>query len=131
MKKLFLFTLLASFLALSAQSKSRPYRLVALGTLPGDVMGLAIDINNLGQVVGRSGSWNPGCDTGECSAVLWDHGTITDLGALAEPGSGLGGAFGINDRAQIVGFALDVLGQAALWTWDFRIWRGESSGKAP
>jgi len=115
MKKLFLFTLIATVLALSAQSHSLQYRLIELGTLPGDDMGLAIGINNLGQVVGRSGSWNPGCDTGECNAVLWDNGTITDLGML--DGHDYSEALAINNQGEIVGLSgSSVLGpHAVLW----------------
>ena len=118
MKKLFLFTLLASVLVLSAQAKSAPYRLVALGTLPGDVMGLAIDINEGGQIVGRSGNWNPGCDTGECNAVLWDHGTITDLDML--PGHDYSEAWAINDQGEIVGLSSSSTSgsRAVLWGHD-------------
>jgi probable HAF family extracellular repeat protein len=114
MKKLFLFTLLAAVLALSAQSQSAPYRLIELGTLPGDVQSLAFDINNPGQIVGRSGNWDPGCETGKCTAVLWDNGTITDLGML--PGDDYSEARAINNQGKIVGLSGTSTGvHAVLW----------------
>jgi uncharacterized membrane protein len=136
-----------------------------LGTLPGHNYSEAVGINERGQIMGLSGMWTDGCNTGQCNAVLWengtimdlgipmtawglpsginnrgqivfasfqsylvghgsfnravlwDKGTITDMGALVDGGSGLGGAFGNNDRGQIVGFAIDTdSGGAALWT---------------
>lgn len=96
MKKLFLFTLLAAVLALSAQSQSAPYRLIGLGALPGHDASGASDINNPGQIVGSSGPWD-----GAHHAVLWDNGTITDLGTLA--GDEYSGARAINNRGEIVG----------------------------
>jgi probable HAF family extracellular repeat protein len=73
-------------------------------------------INNRGQIVFASvQEYIPGWP-GFNRAILWDNGTITDLGALAAPGSGMSTAFGINDRGQIVGGAVDADGNAALWT---------------
>jgi uncharacterized membrane protein len=72
-------------------------------------------INDRGQIVFASFQSYLSAD-GFNRPVLWDNGTITDLGALADPSSGLGGAFGNNNRGQIVGFAVDVVGGAALWT---------------
>jgi probable HAF family extracellular repeat protein len=95
--------LLAAVLPLSAQSQSDPYRLIDLGTLPGDVQSLALDINDRGQVVGRSGNWDPGCETGECTAVLWENGTVTDLGTL--PDHDYSEARAINNQGEIVGLA--------------------------
>jgi probable HAF family extracellular repeat protein len=68
-----------------------------LPTFPGDPDGFAIAINDKGQAVGQ---------TGDCKssfhAVLWDHGTVSDLGNLGElqlaPQD-------INNQAQVVGFA--------------------------
>ena len=99
--------LLAAVLPLSAQSRSQsdPYRLIDLGTLPGDVASGALDINDRGQVVGRSGMGGPGCDTLECNgnAVLWDKGTITDLGTL--PNHDYSEARAINNQGEIVGLS--------------------------
>ncbi len=76
----------------------------ALPPLPGDSSGSAMAINDRGQIVGISGI----CDRafGRFSArhaVLWDHGTVTDLGNLG--GVAWNTATAINDRGDIVGFA--------------------------
>ena len=69
----------------------------------GYVSNLALAINNAGVIVGQT--WPP-LDAGEeTRALLWQGGTVTDLGA--------GAANDINDAGQIVG-TLDGLG-AALW----------------
>jgi probable HAF family extracellular repeat protein len=74
-----------------------------LGTLPGDAASSTGGINDKGQVVGAS------CTTveGNCSAFLWQNGVMTDLNTLIPHGSPLFlfGAFDINSRGQIVGFA--------------------------
>src|SRR5262249_40309408 len=67
-----------------------------LGTLPGDCGSLAWAINARGQVVGASHN----CDTDVFEVVLWENGSITDLGvATPEPTN-------INDRGEIEGVAL-------------------------
>ncbi len=73
-----------------------------LGTLPGDVLSMAEDINAQGQVVGIS------CDAdGNCRAFLWDHGVMMGLNSLIPPGSPLyltyGG--GIDNQGEIAGSA--------------------------
>jgi probable HAF family extracellular repeat protein len=78
--------------------------MIDLGTLPGDTLSYAFGINNLGQVVGQS------CDpSGNCRAVLWQNGVMTDLNALISPSSSLYLiiAISINDRGEIVGQAFD------------------------
>lgn len=75
-----------------------------LPPLPGDSTSAATAINGRGQVVGISGE----CDVAvgrrsATHAVLWERGTVTDLGSL-------GGAFwhtpmAINDRGDVVGFS--------------------------
>ncbi len=107
MKKLILFILLAAVLAFSAQSQSPPYRLIDLGTLPGDDASGAFDINNLGQIVGSSGPLWGG------HAVLWENGTITDLGTL--PLDDYSWARAINERGQIVGGSTGEYPHAVLW----------------
>jgi probable HAF family extracellular repeat protein len=72
-----------------------PYSITDLGTLGGGQSN-AVDINNLGQVVGSSRI--PGYPL--THAFLYSNGTMTDLGSL---GAGSSGAAGINDTGQIVG----------------------------
>ncbi len=57
----------------------------------------ANDINNLGQIVGSSGN-----GISSDIAVLWDNGTIIELGNIPE-GNNDNAAFAINDVGQIVG----------------------------
>ena len=59
---------------------------------------VANDINNRGQIVGTA---KP--PTGPSHAVLWENGTIRDLGNLGGPDTEASQAFAINDRGQIVG----------------------------
>ncbi len=75
-----------------------------LPTLLGDPDSAATAINDQGQVVGISGT----CDVavGAFSAehaVLWQKGTVTDLGNLG--GAGWNTPIAINNRGQIVGFS--------------------------
>ena len=82
----------------------RSARTTELPPLPGDSTSAATAINAQGQVVGISGE----CDVAvgrrsATHAVLWDRGTVTDLGSL-------GGAFwhtpmAINNRGEVVGFS--------------------------
>jgi probable HAF family extracellular repeat protein len=85
-----------------------------LGDLPGEPQFTnAFGINNLGQVVGHSGTPVGG------RAFLWTNGVMTDLGDL--PGGSDGSiAFDINDKGQVVG-----LGEAATGMRAF-IWEGGS-----
>jgi len=82
-----------------------------LPPFPGDSDAIAGAINDEGQVTGVSGT---------CSAilhgVLWDHGTVSDLGNL---GGSLTSPFDINNPGQVVGFATllgDTNQHAFLWT---------------
>jgi probable HAF family extracellular repeat protein len=80
-----------------------------LGTLPGGAYSQATAINNQGWVVGRSAK--PGdVDHG----VMWQDGTIIDLGKLAGISAGVND---VNDLGQVVGSApISVYGAAAfLW----------------
>lgn len=83
-------------------------KMTDLGTLsPYGGMSLATAINSLGQVVGISDT-----ESGMPNhAFLYQNGTLFDLNKLAPVGGGsiLTGAFGINDRGQIIsqGFNLD------------------------
>ncbi len=62
----------------------------------------AVDINNLGQIVGRAQVNGVNSDFG----FLWDNGTMYNVKDLVDPGSGwvLTSAQAINDKGQIVGF---------------------------
>jgi probable HAF family extracellular repeat protein len=94
-----------------------------LPLLPGDTVGFALGINDLGQVVGSSGSC---ANTGVTAvgllygphAVLWEYGSATDLGNLG--GKMMGKACAINNRGEVAGFS-DVPDGAVhsfLWTRD-------------
>ena len=83
-------------------------KIINLGTLPGDCLSSATDINAQGQVVGVS------CDDSyNCHAFLWEKGIgMIDLNSLittGSPGSSLvlTGADGINDFGWIAGTAVD------------------------
>ena len=69
-----------------------------LGVLPGGNDSVALGINNSGQVVGRSSSFD-----GD-RAVLWEAGNIASLGILPD-GSGRSQATAINDAGQITGWS--------------------------
>ena len=75
-----------------------------LAPLPGDTASSATAINDLGQVVGISGS----CDraVGRFSArraVLWDHGQAIDLGSLG--GVAWVTPMALNEQGVVVGFS--------------------------
>ena len=76
-----------------------------LGTLPGDFLSFAVNINSKGRVVGLS------CDMdGNCRGVLWQNGVMTDLNTLIPAGSDLFllEADDVNDRGQIAGLAFQI-----------------------
>lgn len=87
------------------------YSFVLLTSL-GGTNSAAYDINNGGQVAGLSSlAGNP-----STHAVLWDYGTIKDLGHLnTHSGSQ---AYGINDAGQVVGRSLDTTGSMTATLWD-------------
>jgi probable HAF family extracellular repeat protein len=79
-------------------------RMTDLGTLPGDQQSAAVAINRRGQVTGVSVDGE-----GNITGFLWQRGRMYDLNDLIPTGSPyyvLHG-FGINDRGQIVGFAVN------------------------
>jgi probable HAF family extracellular repeat protein len=93
-------------------------RPIALGALPSSVgYSEAADVNNLGQVVGRSLM-----DSVRSHATLWERGRIIDLGTL--PGDDHSMAFAINDRSQIVGLSGNV-GQSTqrAFLWEHGVMR--------
>lgn len=73
--------------------------IIDLGTLEGHTYSDATDINNLGQVVGRSHLSGAYSDT---RAFLYSDGTMTGLGSLNNPDRG-SEPMAINDSGQIVG----------------------------
>jgi len=83
-----------------------------LSPLPGDTVGIAFAINDMGQVVGISGRCGntliPGFAAGP-HAVLWESdGSVHDLGSLGGTSNpkmlGVGnGAYAINNRGEVVG----------------------------
>ncbi len=74
-----------------------------LGTLSGDTLSEALDINDRGQVVGVS------CSAGfaSCRVFLWQDGEMKDLNSLIPDDSALHliSAGGINDKGEITGQA--------------------------
>ena len=96
-----------------------------LNTYPGDTDGVAAFINDHGQAVGASGtctSFNPnsGLYLVEDHALLWENGTVTDLGNLGGSGGIAGNhACAINNRGQVVGhseLADETTFHGFLWT---------------
>ena len=84
--------------------------MIDLGSFVGG-QAAADDVNGTGSVVG----WSTNA-TGVRHPFLWEDGVMTDLGGL--PGYGEGGATGINDAGQVVGWARaapDGYAHAFLW----------------
>ena len=75
-----------------------------LGTLPGTFDSVAYGVNDNGQVVGASGS----------RAVLWEKGTVTDLGDL---GGGFAVATGINNAGKVCGYSYTAAGALRVFVW--------------
>jgi probable HAF family extracellular repeat protein len=88
-----------------------------LPTSSGNPEGMAYAINDSGQVVGASGSCAPfsvltGLYMQPLHALLWEPGTVTDLGSLGGTGQGNGIIpHGINNQGQVVGYS-DLKGNA-------------------
>jgi probable HAF family extracellular repeat protein len=96
-----------------------------LVTLDGDRDGVAFAINDNGQVAGASGqcsAFNPNLLVNllPLHALLWEKGTVTDLGNLGGTGQGFGNyALNLNNHGHVIG-ASDLPGDANfhafLWT---------------
>lgn len=89
-----------------------------LPLVAGDASGAAIAANDRNQVVGESGMCGSGIGLGPIPvhAVLWQNGTITDLGNLGGAVNNI--AYAINESGQIVGASDlqgDNTGHAFLW----------------
>jgi probable HAF family extracellular repeat protein len=78
--------------------------LTDLGTLPEGVSSFAYYISDNGLIIGGSenGRFDPNVGTPEFHAVLWNAGTLTDLGTLGGTSSL---ATGVNDAGQVTGAA--------------------------
>ena len=96
-----------------------------LPTLGGDPDGVAMAINDNGQVAGASGTCAPFNQNTLLNiqpnhALLWETGTVTDLGNLGGTAKGFGNlSFNINNQGQVIGVS-GVRGDANfhgfLWT---------------
>jgi len=82
-----------------------------LGSFGGN-MTEALDINNAGQIVGRSET-----SSGQLGAFLWENGIINALPTLGGGVQDMATAKAINELGQIVGFSSSSLGglHASLW----------------
>jgi probable HAF family extracellular repeat protein len=104
-----------------------PHQVRELAPLPGDSVGMAFWINEVGQAVGGSGSCADSILPGPAvtpHAVLWENGKVIDMGNLggtvntSVPGIGTI-ALSINNRGQAVGAAAlagNTAGHAFLWS---------------
>jgi len=97
----------------------------ALRTFPGDTDGVALAINDNGQVAGASGECAPFnqqllVNLQPLHALLWEKGKMTDLGNLGGTGHGFGIiALNLNSKGQVVGNSDrpgDTTNHAFLWT---------------
>ncbi len=96
-----------------------------LRTFHGDTDGVALAINDNGQIAGASGdcaAFNPQLliPLQPLHALLWEKGKMTDLGSLGGTGHGFGTiALNMNSKGQIVGnsdLPGDTTNHAFLWT---------------
>jgi probable HAF family extracellular repeat protein len=97
---------------LSRASIWKDGRLATMGTVGGSGIGIALKINNAGDIVGYSADAN-----GQERPTLWKNGLPIDLGTLGGPN---GAARAINNQGQIVGtsstpFGAGLTTHAALW----------------
>jgi probable HAF family extracellular repeat protein len=87
-----------------------------LPPFPGDPVGAALAINDSSQVVGGSGICESPSPAPFVHALLWQNGSVTDLGSLGGAMNNL--AYAINNRGQVVGgsdLAGDITQHAFLW----------------
>jgi probable HAF family extracellular repeat protein len=74
-----------------------------LSPYPGDHISAAVAINNNGQVVGASGPCAPISPSIGAHALLWQNGSVIDLGNLGGTTNNV--AFSINGESQVVGLS--------------------------
>jgi probable HAF family extracellular repeat protein len=103
-----------------ARAASRSYRVTDLGTLSGYAELVPSAINGTGQIAATARDPDSGLER----AVLWDNGTLRDLGTLGGAGL-LSRAHGINDAGQVVGDSWtgghDI--EIHAFVWDGRVMR--------
>jgi probable HAF family extracellular repeat protein len=80
-----------------------------LPPFPGDSVAAALAVNDHSQVVGGSGICGPVSPAVSLHAVLWQVGSVINLGGLGGAMNNV--AFAINNRGQVVGFS-DLSGDA-------------------
>jgi probable HAF family extracellular repeat protein len=82
--------------------------LTDLGALPGVNSSIAFGTNELGMIAGLSenGSIDPLTGFPEYDAVVWGHGTITNLGTF---GGNISEALAVNDWGQVAGAAANTI----------------------
>jgi probable HAF family extracellular repeat protein len=93
-----------------------------LPPFPGDSVGAAWGINDNGQAVGGSGICAFPSTLDIVHAVLWQEGSVTDLGSFGGVMNNF--AFAINNRGEVVGesdLPGDATSHAFLWTKDHGI----------
>ena len=87
-----------------------------LPPFPGDYIGAAAGINDKGQVVGASGTCGFPSFADAVHAVLWQNGSVIDLGSFG--GVMNNGGLAINNKGQVVGLsdlAGDTTAHAFFW----------------
>ncbi len=96
----------------------KPGEIQEFPPLPGDSIGIASGINDVGQVIGATGiCGSPAIGFSlAVHAVLWQNGSVTNLGSLGGVMNNV--ATAINNRGQVVGLsdlAGDATAHAFLW----------------
>src|SRR6266513_229772 len=87
------------------------YQWIPLDTRGDGFRSGALAINKGGKVVG----WATTTDQSAAHAVLWEDGTMQDLGTL---GGTVGEATAINERGQVAGWSTTATGAVDAFLWD-------------
>ena len=93
-------------------------KLTDLGALPGNNSSAVFEINGrgVGAGISETGALDPITRYPADHAVLFNHGTVVDLGTL--PGGHESQAIAINDRGQVAGFANNgIPDQTSIFPW--------------